>query len=314
MQIGILGLGKMGSKVMDKLLQGGHEVVAWNRTKNVIEQLNFTHSDYLLNHALKLSNHIEAMREILMKPRVFWLMLPQGEATTEIISQIEDIAEPGDIIIDGGDANYKDTQKRYDELTPKGIKFLGIGIAGGTLGLESGFCLMAGGNKDGYEYVRPALDSMVIPEGGHNYFGQGGAGHFIKMVHTGIEYGVMQSLGEGFGVLQKSRYDINLLDAGSIWQRGSILRSFLLDMAVKSFVSDPDFIKNDGIIETSEETKWMVEAASLERVPVEVITKSLEFRQRSQYDKATQNSLAAKLVAAIRKQFSGHEDNKAIGE
>lgn len=310
MQIGILGLGKMGSRVMDKVLSGGHEVVAWNRAKDVIEKIKISNSDSMLNGKLKFSFSIEGLHESLMKPRVFWIMPSTPEETGDIISQVTEIIEPGDIIIDASDSSYKDTQKHYDELTAKGVKFLGIGVIGGILGVEAGFCLTIGGNKDGYEYLKPVLDSLALPEGGHNYFGPGGAGHFVRMVHNGIEYGMMQSLGEGFGVLQKSDYGINLLDAGAVWQRGSILRSFLLDMAVNTIVSDQDFVNRDGFIETSGETQRMVEAAASERVPVDAIAKSLDFRMRSQYDKATQGTFAAKLVAALRHQFSGHEDKK----
>ena len=310
MQIGILGIGKMGTIVLDKLLKGGHTVVAWNKTKEVYDQFKISHSEYLISNHLKFSFSVEGMREVIMKPRVFWLMLPTPEETEEIISQISYIAEPGDIIVDAGDANYKDTQKRFESLSTKGLKFLGIGVAGGTFGAEAGFCLSVGGNKDGYEYIKPLLDSLAAPEGAHNYFGEGGAGHFVKMVHNGIEYGMMQSLGEGFGVLHKSNYALNLLDVASLWQRGSILRSFLLDMTANSLVSDPDFINRDGFIQTTGETKWMIDSAAEEHVPADTITKALEFRQHSQYDKATQNTLAAKLVAALRRQFSAHEEKK----
>jgi 6-phosphogluconate dehydrogenase len=306
MQIGILGLGKMGSRLMEKFLREGHEVVAWNRSKNVLDQLKIDKGDYVVKQKLKIVYGIEGLRDALLKPRVFWLMLPAGEATENIINEIVDIAEPGDIIIDGGNAHFKDTQRHFDTLTTKGIKFLGIGVSGGVRGLEEGFCLMAGGDKDGYEYIRPALDSLVVPGGAHNYFGTGGAGHFVKMVHNGIEYGMMQALGEGFGVLEKSPYAFNLLDVGNIYQRGSIVRSFLLDMAVNAFTEDPGFVNTEGVISATGEAKWTIEEARVEHVPVDVIAKSLEFRERSQYDKAVQESFAAKLVAALRKQFGGH--------
>ncbi len=309
MQIGILGLGKMGSKLMEKFLLGGNEVVAWNRSKDVLDHLKGSEGDYIVKQKLTLAYSLEGLREKLLKPRIFWLMVPAGEATESIIAEIENIVEQGDIIIDGGNAHYKDTQKRFDKLTPKGIKYMGIGVSGGIHGLESGFSLMVGGDKDVYEYIKPLLDSLVLPEGGHYFFGLGGAGHFVKMVHNGIEYGMMQALGEGFGVLAKSPYQLNLIDVGYAWQRGSIIRSFLLDMAVNAIV-DPDFINTEGIIAATGEGKWTVEAAAEEHVPADVIKASLEFRQRSQYDKATQETLAAKLVAAIRNQFGGHEVKK----
>lgn len=303
MQIGIVGIEKMGGKLLEKALKEGHEVVAWNRTKDAYEPLKVQYSDYLLKTKLKTSFTIEGMHEILNKPRIFWLMLPPGDVKEEIFEQITQLVEQGDIIIDGGNANYKDTQKRYDLLTPKGIKFLGIGIADDINSVETGFSLMAGGNKDAYEYIRPLLDSLALPEGAHNYFGQGGAGHFVKMAHNGIEYGIMQSIGEGFGVLAKSPYEINLVDVGSVWQRGSIIRSFLLDMAVKALVEDGDFVSREGIVPTTGEVKWLVEAAAEEHIAVDAIAKSLEVRQHSQYDGATQSTFAAKLIAALRKQF-----------
>lgn len=310
MQIGILGLGKMGSRLLEKFLREGHEVAAWNRSRDVLERLKIDKGDYVVNGKLRISFGFEGLRDALLKPRIFWLMLPAGEATENIINEIINIAEPGDIVIDGGNANFKDTQRRFDALAPKGIKFLGIGVSGGVRGLEDGFCLMAGGNRDGYEYLRPALDSLVKPGGGYNYFGTGGAGHFIKMVHNGIEYGMMQALGEGFGVLEKSPYSLNLLDVGNIYQRGSIVRSFLLDMAVNAFREDPNFINIEGYISATGEAKWTIEQAREEHVPVDVIAKSLEFRERSQYDKAVRDSFAAKLVAALRNQFGGHDVKK----
>jgi len=310
MQIGILGLGKMGSRLMEKLLREGHDVVVWNRSRDVLDQLKIDKGEYIVKGKLKISYSIESLRDMLLKPRVFWLMVPAGEATENVVNEIVNIAEPGDIVIDGGNAHFKDTQRRFDAFIPKGIKFLGIGVSGGVRGLEDGFCLMAGGNREGYEYLCPVLDSLVTPEGAHNYFGTGGAGHFVKMVHNGIEYGMMQALGEGFGVLEKSPYSLNLLDVGNIYQRGSIIRSFLLDMAVNAFREDPGFINIEGVISATGEAKWTIEEAHAEHVPVDVIAKSLEFRERSQYDKAVRDSFAAKLVAALRNQFGGHEVKK----
>lgn len=307
MQLAILGLGKMGGRLAEKILQGRHEVVVWNRSKDVVEQYKMKMGDYVVSQKLQVSHSIEGLIDKLLKPRVFWLMLPAGEATDDILSEIKEIAEPGDIVVDGGNANFKDTQKRYEELNNKGIKFLGIGVSGGVHALESGFCMMVGGHKDAYEYLKPVFDSLVAPEGGYNYFGEGGAGHFIKMVHNGIEYGMMQSIAEGFGVLAKSPYQLNLTDVGYIYQRGSIIRSFLLDMAVNAFVNDPDFINTEGFIDATGEGKWTVEQAAEEHVPAYAIKSALDFRSRTQYDKGARETFAAKLVAALRNQFGGHE-------
>ncbi len=295
---------------MDKLLEGEHEVVAWNRSKDVLDGVKLAKGQYIENQKLKIAYGFESLRDKLLKPRIFWLMLPSGETTEFVISEIEDIAEPGDIVIDGANSNFKDSQRHFEELEKKSIKFLDIGVSGGIHGVKDGFCLMVGGNKDVYDYVKPALDSLVKPEGGHNYFGTAGAGHFVKMVHNGIEYGMMQALAEGFGVLEKSPYSLNLIDVGAIWQRGSIIRSFLLDMAVNAFVTEPDFVGIEGYIDATGEGKWTVEQAEKEHVPVDAIKKAYEFRMRSQYDKAVQDTLAAKLVAALRKQFGGHELRK----
>lgn len=314
MQVAVLGLSKMGLAIMNKLLLEGHEVIAWNHAKDVYEQLKMSHSDSLLNQKLALAFSIEGMREKLQRPRVFWLMRPAGQDTEDVISEIVNIAETGDIIIDGGNSYYKDTQKRYDILTPKGFKFMGIGVAGDIRGLDEGFCMMVGGNSDGYEFIKPMLDSLAKPNGGYSYFGQGGAGHFVKSVHNGIEYGMMQSLAEGFGVLEKSQYSLSLPDVAYVWQRGSTLRSFLLDLVANIFVNEPDFIKETGYIETSGDGKWTVESAKEEHVPSDIIAKALEFRQHSQYDSATQATMAAKLVTALRKKFGGHEETTEVKE
>lgn len=308
MQIAILGLNKMGIALMDKLLREGHEVIVWNNTKEIYEQIKMNKSEFLVSGKLIIAFSIEGLREKLARPRTFWLMRTAGQETEDAIAEVANIAEMGDVIIDGGNSYYKDTQKRYDTLTTKGYKFLGIGMVGDIRGLEEGFCMMVGGNSEGYEFIRPVLDSLALPGGAYNFFGQGGAGHFVKMVHNGIEYGMMQSLAEGFGVLEKSQYELDLLNAAYVWQRGSTLRSFLLDLVESVFVDEPGFIKGEGYIETTGDGKWTVEAAKEEHVPAEVIGKALEFRQHSQYDNATKSTLAAKLVASLRRKFGGHEE------
>jgi 6-phosphogluconate dehydrogenase len=313
MQIAVLGLGKMGGRIAEKLLQEGHEVVAWNRSREVLDKFKVGKEDYVDRGKLRIADEIQGLREMLSKPRVFWLMLPAGEATEGMLSQVANIVEPGDIVVDGGNANFKDTQRHYEELSERGLKFLGIGVSGGIHGLEDGFCLMAGGERQGYEYLRPVFDGLVKPGGAHGYFGTGGAGHFVKMVHNGIEYGMMQAMGEGFGVMAKSPYGLNLVDVGEVWQRGSIVRSFLLDMAVSALSEEKDLAKIDGVIAASGEGKWTVEAGNELGVPVDVIAKSLEFRERSQKEGAVSGSFAAKLVAALRKQFGGHEVKEVEG-
>jgi 6-phosphogluconate dehydrogenase len=307
MQIALLGYGKMGKRLAEKLMNEGHEVVVWNRSKEPLEALRVEKAEFIINGKLKIAHSIEELRDIVRKPRVIWSMLPAGEPTQTIMTEIAAIVEAGDVVIDGGNSHFKDTEKLFADFSAKNVKFLGVGTSGGIHGTENGFCFMIGGHQDAYEYIRPALDSLSKPYGGHGYFGSGGAGHFVKMVHNGIEYGMMQSLGEGFGVLTKSPYQLDLVAIGSVWQQGSIVRSFLLDCALSGLSSDPALASQSGYISATGEAKWTVEQGKDEHVPIDVIEKSLDFRNRSQYDKVVQETFAAKLVAAIRKEFGGHE-------
>lgn len=306
MQIGLLGLGKMGKQIAEKLMSDNHQVAAWNRTTDVLEQYRLEKPEYIVNQKLILTKTIGEFKTTLMKPRVIWSMLPAGDATESALQEIMDIVEPGDVVIDGGNANYKDTERRFAEFKAKGIKFLGIGVSGGVHAQENGCCLMVGGDKDGYEYIKPMLDSLIKPSGVHTYFGNGGAGHFVKMVHNGIEYGIMQSFAEGFGVMAKSDYHLNLGAVGNNWQRGSIVASFLLQMVIDALAKDPTLSHFEGIIGANGEGKWTVEKAKEEHLPIPVIEQSVEFRNRSQYDKAVQETFAAKLLSAVRQEFGGH--------
>ena len=291
MIIGFVGLGKMGSRMVTKLRKEGHKAIAWNRS----------------DHELKNVENVEKLVKSLEKPRVIWSMLPAGEATQNIFDEISKFVEKNDIIIDGGNAFYKDTQRRFEDFGKKGIRFLGIGVSGGIIAAEQGYPLMVGGDKSAYEFVKPILDSLAKPYGGHEYFGEGGAGHFVKMVHNGIEYGIMQSLGEGFGVLDKAPYKLDLLKVAKLWQKGTLVSGFMLDRAV-DVLSNPSILSSiEGYVEASGEAEWTVEQAKEEGVPIEIIEKSLEFRKKSQKDPAVRNSFAAKLIAALRNAFGGHE-------
>ena len=210
MKLGFLGLGRMGSNMVIKLLNAGHEVTVWNRSPDKIKNLKLNIKNSEESSSLSSANSVEDLVRSLKKPRIIWSMLPAGEATQEILDEVEKYVARGDIVIDGGNAHYPDTQKRYEHFSRKGIRFLGIGVSGGVIAAVEGYPLMAGGDKSAYYYIKPILDSLAKPKGGHQYFGQGGAGHFVKMVHNGIEYGVMQSIGEGFGVLSKSPYNLDL--------------------------------------------------------------------------------------------------------
>ena len=313
MQIGFIGLGKMGSRMVVRLLQEQQEVVIWNRSEAPIEELKLkTQNSKLKTTAqkLKVSETIRDLIKSLEQPRVVWVMVTAGEATQNILDELSKFVEREDIIIDGGNAYYKDTERRYQEFKNKGIRYLGIGVSGGIIAAEEGYPLMVGGDKSAYDFIKPILDSLAKPNGGHEYFGTGGAGHFVKMVHNGIEYGIMQSLAEGFGVLQKALYGFDLEKVARLWQRGTLVSGFMLDRAVE-VLSEPSMLDSiKGYIGESGEAKWMVDSAKKEGVPVEIIEKSLEFRQKSQKDSNIQNSFAAKMIALLRNAFGGHEVKK----
>jgi 6-phosphogluconate dehydrogenase len=297
MKIAILGLGKMGSRIAQKLHEEGHEVVAWNRTPKKIAGIET----------------VEAIKDLsskLSKPRILWLMLPAGEPTEEALKKIEKFIETGDIVVDGGNAHFQDSEKRYQNFKQSGIEFLGIGVSGGIIAAKNGYPLMVGGSKMAYEYLKPILDSLSKPNGGHEYFGEGGAGHFVKMVHNGIEYGIMQSLGEGFEVLEKSQYKFNLLKISKLWQKGTLVSGFMLDRAVDALTQNPELKGMAGPISESGEARWTVKEAKKTGVETEIIEKSLQYRSRSQQDEKIQNSFTARMINALRNVFGGHEIKK----
>lgn len=315
MKLGFIGLGKMGSRMVAKLLQEQHELVVWNRSQEAI--LNFKNQKSKIKYTdqrFKNANNIEELVKGLERPRVIWVMVTAGEATQKVLDELSRFVEKGDIIIDGGNSYFKDTERRFKDFKTKGIKFLGIGVSGGIVAAKNGYPLMVGGDKSAYEFIKPILDSLVKPNAGHDYFGEGGSGHFVKMVHNGIEYGIMQSLGEGFGVLDKAPYELDLSKIAKLWQKGTLVSGFMLDRAVEVLSSDPKLSQIVGSIQESGEAQWTVEQAKEEGVPIEIIEKSLEFRRKSQKDSALQNSFAAKMIAALRHAFGGHPIRRAQGK
>src|SRR3989344_4599663 len=239
-------------------------------------------------------------------------MLPAGEATEGILSQIANLVGKGDIIINGGNANFSDTQKRYEHFNKMGILFLGVGVSGGIIAVREGYPSMVGGNKKAYDYIKPILDSLAKPNGGHEYFGEGGAGHFVKMVHNAIEYGYMQAIGEGFGIMDKAPYNLDLVKVAKLYQKGTLLSGFMMDRTVESLASDPKLEKISGYIEDSGETRWAIEAAKEENTPVEVISDSLQFREKSREAEAVSGTFAARMVAALRYAFGRHEVRPSV--
>jgi len=301
MQVGIIGLGRMGSGIAKKLNKEGYDVLAWNRSPEPAQDLKSKISN------LKIAESIRDLVKKLQKPRVIWIMVPQGKPTDEVLSEVQKYVQEGDIVIDGGNAHYKDTDKRYKNFQKSGIRFLGIGVSGGVHGEKNGYALMAGGDKSAYDLVHSLLKTLSDPSGSFDYFGEGGAGHVVKMVHNGIEYGMMQSIGEGFEVLKKSPYKFNLLKIAKIWQKGTIISSFLIDRAKDALQEDSELSRISGIIPRGGEGDWTVATAKEEKVKVRIIEDAVEYRKKSETDKKIQDSFTAKMINALRGAFGGHE-------
>lgn len=312
MKIGFLGLGKMGRRMAWKLLEGGHDVVVWNRSTTPIEELVEEYEALSASQKkkfgqLSVAPEIGEYKRLLRKTRVFWSMVLPGEATDELLDSVADIVEEGDIVIDGGNAFYKDTERRYEKFKRMGARFLGIGVSGGIIAPVEGFPLMVGGDKSAYEHIRPLLKTLAHPHGGYEYFGTGGAGHYLKMIHNGIEYGMMQAIGEGFGVLDSGPYELNFEKVASLWGKGTIISGFLIDRARDAFKKDDKLEKIVGEIDATGEGEWTIKEAKKVKVPVPVIEDSYDFRLESKKDKKIAKSFAARLVAALRHEFGGHK-------
>lgn len=317
MQVGFIGLGKMGTRMVEKLLLDGHTVLGWNRTKSIVEEFRLVLKDKKLDEHFIAADEIKSLVDGLSSPRVIWVMLPAGEATEAVLQELAHYVEKGDIIIDGGNAFFKDTQRRFNDFKEYGIRYLGIGVSGGVKAVDKGYPLMVGGDKSAYEEIKPLLDTLIKPHGpastsaslggGYEYFGEGGAGHFVKMVHNGIEYGMMQALGEGYGVLEKAPYELDLLKVSELWQKNTIVTSFLNECAKDALEKDPTLASLDGVIDATGEAEWTVNQAKEEGVYAENIDQSLDFRRRSKTDTTVSSSFAARMVAALRHEFGGHK-------
>jgi 6-phosphogluconate dehydrogenase len=295
MQIAMIGLGRMGMNMAKRLLQGGHRVIAYNRTPNKTDQLvkEGAIGAYSLNEVI----------DNLSPSRIIWLMLPAGPTVDSHIVQLKELLSPGDIVIDGGNTYYKDDLRRADLLAEKEIKFIDAGVSGGIWGLKIGYCLMIGGEKDSYQYLGPIFKTLA-PEEGYLHCGGVGAGHFVKMVHNGIEYGLMQAYGEGFDILKASPYSESL-DYSAIshlWNQGSVVRSWLLELLESVFTKDATLSDIRGYIEDSGEGRWTVQQAIETGVSAPVIALSLMRRFGSQVE----DPFSDKVVAALRREFGGH--------
>ena len=293
MKIGFVRLGKMGANMVSRLSNNNHEIIVYDRSQDAI--------DKAVKNGVVASDSFEDMVNKLPGRKIIWLMIPAGKPVEETVRNLENILNKDDIIIDGGNSFWKDTIERGKRLAEKGIKYLDCGVSGGVWGLENGYGLMSGGEKESSEYIYPIFEALA-PEGGYVYCGESGSGHFVKMVHNGIEYGMMQSYAEGFEIMEKSPFDLDLTKIGEAWQYGTIIRSWLLELAVLAFKEDPKLDRIKGYVSDSGEGRGTIQAAIDLDVPAHVITAALFNRFQSRQE----DSFAMKVLAALRNQFGGH--------
>ena len=301
MELAMIGLGKMGGNMAERLLRGGHRVVAHARTEESIRAAE-------ANGAVGARSLDEVVAK-LKSPRVVWMMVPSGEVTETTLNNLLERLAPGDTIVDGGNSNYKDTQRRAKLVEARGLQYVDCGTSGGIWGLTEGYSLMVGGPVDSVERLRPIFETLApAADTGWGRVGPHGAGHFVKMVHNGIEYGMMQALAEGFEVLHaKDELELDVHQIATIWQRGSVVRSWLLDLTAAALAEDADLSAIKGWVADSGEGRWTVAEAIDLDVPAPVITLSLLMRLASRQD----DSYSARLLAAMRNQFGGHAVQKA---
>jgi 6-phosphogluconate dehydrogenase len=299
MELGLTGLGRMGAGMARRWLRGGHRVVVNNRSPDPIKELE---TDGAVG-----AYSVEALVGALAAPRAIWIMLPAGDVTEKMIATLMPLLMPGDTIIDGGNTNFHDDMRRAGELKAHGINYLDQGTSGGIWGLEKGFCLMVGGEPEVVQRLEPAFKTLA-PEDGYAHVGPVGAGHFVKMVHNGIEYGMMQAYAEGFEIMRARKdFNLDLRQIAGVWNHGSVVRSWLLELAEDAFGKDPDLTGLRGFVQDSGEGRWTIQAAIDLDVPAPVITLSLFERFHSRQPE----SFAAKVLAALRNEFGGHAVKKA---
>ena len=284
MQLGMVGLGRMGGNMAKRLRRGGHEVIGYTRRRAVSD--------------------VGSLSELvggLSAPRTVWLMIPAGAPTEQTIQEMAGLLQAGDLIVDGGNSNFRDSMRRGAELEKRGLLFVDAGTSGGIWGLEVGYCLMVGGSEEGFRRIEPALKTLA-PEDGYAHVGPVGAGHFTKMVHNGIEYAMLQAYAEGFEILEASQFNLDLQRIASLWNHGSVVRSWLLELAERAFARDPDLSQIRGYVEDSGEGRWTVFEAINEDVAAPTIAASLFARFVSRQD----DSFAMRVIAALRNEFGGH--------
>jgi 6-phosphogluconate dehydrogenase len=323
MKIGLIGLGRMGANIVRRLIRGGHEVVVHNRSPEPVQEL--------AKEGAIASTSLSDMQTKLGEGAIYWVMLPAGAVTDETIDEITSFAKPGDIVIDGGNSFYKDDIRRAKALREKGLEYVDVGTSGGVWGLERGYCMMIGGDEAVVKRLDPIFATLAPGYGdiartkgrdaaddraekGYIHAGPAGAGHFVKMVHNGIEYGLMQAYAEGFDILknkaserlpEEERFTLNLPDIAEVWRRGSVISSWLLDLSASALARDKALDQFTGKVADSGEGHWTIEAAMEEAVPANVLSAALYARYRSR----TENTYGEKLLSAMRFGFGGHVES-----
>jgi 6-phosphogluconate dehydrogenase len=294
MQLAMIGLGRMGGNMVRRLLQGGHEVVVFDRSADVV-------TEHVAIGATGAKDLVDLCSQ-LDAPRVVWVMVPAGSAVESTIQELLPSLSKGDIIIDGGNSNYKDSKRRAARLREKGIEFIDAGTSGGIWGLTVGYCLMIGASPEGFRHCESIFRTLAPPDG-YAHVGPPGSGHYVKMIHNGIEYGMLQAYAEGYEILHASKdFELDLRQIAAVWNRGSVVRSWLNELAERAFAKDTELAALKGYVEDSGEGRWTVQEAIDLDVPAPVITLSLLSRFRSRQS----DSFGAKVIAALRNEFGGH--------
>ena len=300
MKIGIIGLGKMGHNLALNMKDNGIDVVAYSRSPEKV--------DMVQKEGMQGAYTIGELCESFEEQRVIWLMVPAGEIVDNVISQLEGNLSKGDIIIDGGNSHYRDSVRRYEELAKIGVSFIDIGTSGGMEGARSGACMMIGGDEDAFEKLEEVFWKICVRDG-YSYIGRSGSGHYVKMIHNGIEYGMLQAIGEGFEIMQKSDFEIDFEDLSKVWSHGSVIRGWLMELCQRAFEKDPSLDGVQGVIDSSGEGLWTVEEALRLQIPSSVIAQSLFAR----YYSKDADSFSAKVIASLRNEFGGHSVTKRQG-
>ena len=298
MKIGMIGLGKMGGNMVKRLIGGGHSVVVFDRNADTVAEL--------VKDGAMGANDLKDLVSKLEAPRAIWIMVPSGDITESTLKNAAELLSPGDTLIDGGNSNFRDSVRRAAELQTKGVRFLDAGTSGGIWGREKGYCLMVGGDAKAFAEIEPIFKTLA-PENGLGYFGAAGAGHYAKMVHNGIEYAMMQAYAEGFELLRAGDYNYDLEKLTSVWNHGSVVRSWLLELSTLAFKKNPNLDGLRAYVEDSGEGRWTVNEAVARAVAVPTIAAALFARFSSRQE----NSFALRVLSALRNEFGGHAVKKA---